>query len=112
MDELGIHGLGTAPEGMDRLAHRRAVFDEFGDVFATAWISDHLQFEGEPQVEAWTFMTWLAATFPKLRLGSMVLSQSYRNPGLLGVMAQTFQQLSGGRLILGLGARWLEGGDP
>jgi len=92
MADLGIHGLGAAPEGMDRLAHRHAVFDHFGDVFSTAWISDHLQFEGEPLSEAWTFMTWLAATFPRLRIGSMVLSQSYRNPGLLGAMAQTFSR--------------------
>lgn len=108
MAELGIHGLGTRPDGMDRVTNWHTVLDEFPDVFSTAWISDHLQFEGEPLPEAWTFMTWLAATFPTLLIGSMVLSQSYRNPGLLGVMAQTFQELSGGRLILGLGAGWLE----
>lgn len=108
MTDLGIHGMGSRPDGMDRLAYRHAVFNEFPDIFSTAWISDHLQFEGEPLPEAWTFMTWLAASFPRLRIGSMVLSQSYRNPGLLGVMAQTFQELSRGRLILGLGAGWLE----
>src|SRR5438045_9140589 len=108
MTHLGIHGMGERPEGVDRLAHYKAVFDEFADVFSTAWLSDHLQFEGDPSQEAWTFMTWLGATLPTVRIGSMVLSQSYRNPGLLGVMAQTFQELSGGRLILGLGAGWLE----
>jgi alkanesulfonate monooxygenase SsuD/methylene tetrahydromethanopterin reductase-like flavin-dependent oxidoreductase (luciferase family) len=108
MTDLGIHGIGTHPEGMNRAAHWRAILDEFPDVFSTAWISDHLQFEGKPLPEAWTFMTWLAATFPRLRIGSMVLRQSYRNPGLLGVMGQTLQELSGGRLILGLGAGWLE----
>jgi alkanesulfonate monooxygenase SsuD/methylene tetrahydromethanopterin reductase-like flavin-dependent oxidoreductase (luciferase family) len=108
MTDLGIHGIGTTPPGMDRVTYRHAVFDEFSDVFSTAWISDHLQLEGEPMPEAWTVMTWLAATFPRLRIGSMVLSQSYRNPGLLGVMAQTFHELSRGRLILGLGAGWLE----
>ncbi len=108
MTDLGIHGMGTRPDGMDPISYRRAVFDKFPDVFSTAWISDHLQVEGEPWPEAWTFMTWHAATFPRLRIGSMVLSQSYRNPGLLGVMAQTLHELSGGRLILGLGAGWLE----
>ena len=108
MADFGIHGMGARPDGLDSLAYRRAVLDEYPEVFSTVWISDHLQFEGEPLSEAWTFMTWLAAAFPRIRVGSMVLSQSYRNPGLLGVMAQTLQQLSGGRLILGLGAGWLE----
>jgi hypothetical protein len=45
MTDLGIHGMGPRPDGMDRLAYRHAVFDEFPDVFSTAWISDHLQFE-------------------------------------------------------------------
>jgi alkanesulfonate monooxygenase SsuD/methylene tetrahydromethanopterin reductase-like flavin-dependent oxidoreductase (luciferase family) len=106
--ELGIHGLGERPAGMDWQTHRHAVFDDLPAVFTTAWISDHLQVDGEAQGDAWTFMTWLATTFPTLRVGSMVLSQSYRNPGLLGVMAQTLQELSGGRLVLGLGAGWLE----
>ena len=72
------------------------------------WVSDHLQQDGQPLAEGWTRLTWLAATFPNLRVGTLVLSQGYRNPGLLGVMAQSLQQLSGGRLILGLGAGWLE----
>jgi alkanesulfonate monooxygenase SsuD/methylene tetrahydromethanopterin reductase-like flavin-dependent oxidoreductase (luciferase family) len=99
--------MGAGPDG-DRVAYVRTVLDEFPTIFSTVWVSDHLQVDGEPQQEAWTFMTWLAASFPKLFVGSMVLGQSYRNPGLLGVMARTLQELSGGRLILGLGAGWLE----
>jgi alkanesulfonate monooxygenase SsuD/methylene tetrahydromethanopterin reductase-like flavin-dependent oxidoreductase (luciferase family) len=45
---------------------------------------------------------------PRFRYGHLVLSQSYRNPGLLGAMAATLQVMSGGRFILGLGAGWLE----
>lgn len=58
--------------------------------------------------EGWTTMAYLAAAFPRLRVGSLVLSQSYRNPALLAKMAATFQELSGGRFILGLGAGWQE----
>jgi alkanesulfonate monooxygenase SsuD/methylene tetrahydromethanopterin reductase-like flavin-dependent oxidoreductase (luciferase family) len=108
MAELGIHGIGARPNGMDRVSHWHAVLDDLPPAFSTVWMSDHLQVGGEAEPDAWTYMAWLAATFPRYRVGSMVLSQSYRNPGLLGVMAQTFQELSGGRLILGLGAGWLE----
>jgi alkanesulfonate monooxygenase SsuD/methylene tetrahydromethanopterin reductase-like flavin-dependent oxidoreductase (luciferase family) len=50
----------------------------------------------------------MAASFPRYRFGHLVLSQSYRNPGLLGMMAATLQNLTGGRFILGLGAGWAE----
>ena len=53
-------------------------------------------------------MNYLAATFPRFRVGHLVLAQSYRNPALLAAMASTLQRLSGGRFILGLGAGWLE----
>jgi alkanesulfonate monooxygenase SsuD/methylene tetrahydromethanopterin reductase-like flavin-dependent oxidoreductase (luciferase family) len=82
--------------------------DDLPPVFSTIWHPDHLQYQGKPWPEAWTRLTWLAATFPRFRVGNMVLGQSYRNPGLLGLMAATLQDLSEGRLILGLGAGWLE----
>jgi alkanesulfonate monooxygenase SsuD/methylene tetrahydromethanopterin reductase-like flavin-dependent oxidoreductase (luciferase family) len=78
------------------------------EVFDTVWVSDHLQFHGEPFLEGWTRLAYLAALLPRFRFGNLVLSQSYRNPGLLGAMAATLQELSGGRFILGLGAGWLE----
>jgi alkanesulfonate monooxygenase SsuD/methylene tetrahydromethanopterin reductase-like flavin-dependent oxidoreductase (luciferase family) len=108
MADLGLHGFPLTEDDPDWIRQAHSVLDELPEVFSTVWLSDHLQVDGEPAPDAWTRLTWLAAAFPRLRIGTMVLSQSYRNPGLLGVMAQTLQQLSGGRLILGLGAGWLE----
>lgn len=64
--------------------------------------------DDNPLFECWTALTYLAAKYPQFRVGSMVLSQSYRNPALTAKMAATLQALSGGRLILGLGAGWAE----
>ena len=87
----------------------REILDPLPPEFTTIWGSDHLQQDGEPWIgEAWTRMTYLAAAFPRFRVGHLVLSQSYRNPALLAAMASTLQKLSGGRFILGLGAGWLE----
>ena len=78
--------------------------------FASAWISDHfvpwtnrLPPEKE-NLEAWTALTYFAGRHPDYDFGNIVLSQSYRPPALLAKMATTFQALSRGRLILGLGA--------
>ena len=108
MADVGGHGLPAAPAGVDRLTHVLGSLDPLPPVFSTIWISDHLQFSGVAEREAWTLLTYLAAKYPRFRFGHMVLSQSYRNPGLLGAMAATLQELSGGRFILGLGAGWLE----
>jgi alkanesulfonate monooxygenase SsuD/methylene tetrahydromethanopterin reductase-like flavin-dependent oxidoreductase (luciferase family) len=59
-----------------------------------------------PILEAWTAIAFFAAEFPGYRFGNLVLSQSYRNPALLAKMATTLQYLTGGRLILGIGAGW------
>ena len=59
-----------------------------------------------PWYEGWTSLTFLAAKFPRFKFGNLVLSASYRNPAMLAKMASTFQYLSGGRLILGIGAGW------
>src|SRR4051812_22026584 len=59
-----------------------------------------------PILEGWTTIAYLAAEFPTYTFGNLVLGQSYRNPALLAKMAATLQALTGGRLILGIGAGW------
>jgi probable F420-dependent oxidoreductase len=81
--------------------------------FDSVWVYDHLlhRFEGHPTVgfwEAWTMLTALAASTDRVELGTTVLCAGFRNPALLAKMADTLDEVSGGRLILGLGAGWHE----
>jgi alkanesulfonate monooxygenase SsuD/methylene tetrahydromethanopterin reductase-like flavin-dependent oxidoreductase (luciferase family) len=76
--------------------------------FTSAWMADHLQAEMHDMLEGWTTLTYYAARHPELLFGHAVLCQSYRNPALLAKTAATFQYLTGGRLVFGLGAGWKE----
>jgi alkanesulfonate monooxygenase SsuD/methylene tetrahydromethanopterin reductase-like flavin-dependent oxidoreductase (luciferase family) len=78
-----------------------------GEGFDGVWLYDHLagSVHGQEQVlECWTTITAIAATVPGIVVGPMVLNVANRDPGTLAVMAATLQQVSEGRLILGLGA--------
>jgi len=55
-------------------------------------------------VECWTALTAIAATVPEIAVGPLVLNVANRDPGTLAVMAATLQDVSGGRLLLGIGA--------
>jgi alkanesulfonate monooxygenase SsuD/methylene tetrahydromethanopterin reductase-like flavin-dependent oxidoreductase (luciferase family) len=75
--------------------------------FDGVWLYDHLagSVHGENRVlEAWTTLTAIAATVPRIAIGPMVLNVANRPAGTLGVMAATLQEVSEGRLLLGLGA--------
>src|SRR5689334_6332264 len=74
---------------------------------AGVWLNDHLagSVEGASRVlECWTTLTALAATVPRITVGSLVLNVANRDAGTLAVMAATLQEVSTGRLLLGLGA--------
>jgi alkanesulfonate monooxygenase SsuD/methylene tetrahydromethanopterin reductase-like flavin-dependent oxidoreductase (luciferase family) len=75
--------------------------------FDGVWLYDHLagSVHRSPRVlECWTTLTAVAAAVPRLTVGPLVLNVANRDPGTLAVMAATLQEVSGGRLLLGLGA--------
>src|SRR5438552_671933 len=74
------------------------IMDVASQGFTSFWLGDHLQFGVRYQHECWTQLAWLAARYPTVRLGTLVMANSFRSPALLAKMAATLQVLSGGRL--------------
>ena len=77
--------------------------------FDSLWMPDHLisRFPGEDEKgfwEAFTFLSGLAAVTSRIQLGPLVACTSFRNPALLARMADSIDEISNGRFILGLGA--------
>ena len=76
--------------------------------FDSLWVSDHFAYNDEFRMECWTHLTWIAARYPGPKLGTVVMSNSFRHPSLMAKMAASVQWMSSGRLILGYGAGWYE----
>ena len=72
--------------------------------YDSVWIDDHLMFGNHPILECWTTLSSISSITSKIRLGTMVVCNSFRNPALLAKMAATLDVMSNGRLELGIGA--------
>src|SRR5688572_20380981 len=81
--------------------------------FDSIWMGDHLLYRGDGRPErgpweAWTLLAGLAAVTDRIHLGPLVACLGFHRPTVLAKMAATVDEVSGGRLILGVGAGWNE----
>src|ERR1700730_9096930 len=89
--------------------HRAVRCEELG--IGSVWLYDHMYGPGAPEIpslEAWTLAAALLSRTDRLRIGHMVLCNQFRHPAVLAKMATTLDQISAGRLELGIGSGSIE----
>ena len=97
---FGLNISPSAARGADPVADAKMA-EDLGFDFVSA--NDHMH-GPDPRYELWTMLSWIAAATSRIRVATRVLGVPYRHPAVVAKMAESFDRLSGGRLILGLGA--------
>lgn len=88
----------------DELAEKAQLAEALG--YDSVWFMDHLMTPAAPELpclEAWTLASAIAAATSRIRIGHLVLCGGFRPPALLAKMAASLDQISRGRLELGIG---------
>jgi F420-dependent oxidoreductase-like protein len=80
------------------------------DGWDSLWLDDHLLSDeadwSDPKLEGWASLAAVASLTSRIRLGLLVSSTTFRNPGLIAKLATTLDHVSDGRAVLGLGGGW------
>jgi F420-dependent oxidoreductase-like protein len=80
------------------------------DGWDSLWLDDHLLSDeadwSDPKLEGWASLAAVASLTSRVRLGLLVSSTTFRNPGLIAKLATTLDHVSDGRAVLGLGGGW------
>jgi len=109
------------PISEGEMAGRTATYPELREVAQSAegagldsvWVYDHLLYRFPPEAssgihEAWSMLAALAADTSRVDVGALVMALPFRNPAVFAKMVATVDEISGGRLILGIGCGWHE----
>ncbi len=107
-------GMSGQTPGWSDITDMATLAEDIG--FDSLWLVDHFlvpyRYRGEDHVQgfwdSWTVLPALAATTKKVELGTLVTCTGFRNPALMAKIAATADEISGGRVILGIGAGWNE----
>ena len=81
--------------------------------FDSIWVGEHLLYRWQDRPprgpwEAWSMLAAIAASTSRVEFGPLVACTSFHNPAMLARQASAIDEISGGRLVLGLGAGWNE----
>src|SRR6266850_293102 len=82
--------------------------DQTAAPFESLWFPDHVQYGAHKVAEGWTLLAYALARYPDKMCTHEVICNSFRNPAHLAKMVATAHALSGGRVVLGIGAGWNE----
>jgi F420-dependent oxidoreductase-like protein len=107
-----VHFGASLPQIKRTWDETRAAAQEFERLgFHSVWLNDHLYGIPNPQVpimEAWTTLAAVGAVTTRVELGTLVSPVGFRNPALLAKMAATLDNITAGRVIVGLGGGWFQ----
>lgn len=106
-----IHFGVTVPQIKRSFEESRTAARDFEAMgYDSLWVCDHLYGPQSPTIpilEAWSLVSALAAVTEKVEIGTLVTPAGMRNPAQLGKIIATVDNISGGRIIPGLGAGWM-----